>query len=558
MFELLTLHTKPMSVVIPLCPSPRSSPQTSPVCSPSTSLGSSRDNSPRLTRSSPHTAHSSPALRRSPRLKSLPPSPVSSQDDEEMVGTEREIDDEDDEDNEDEADDDDNLINTSYLSPAFRTPSRLRRPPEKKRSALGEPVMKRPMLSLHTPGVYLSSPLLLSSQSSSGRKRKSVQSKEDFQQKPLSGDSATNLGEPLDLDRQYLSQSVSESKSSIDLDLDESPFLCRQKGRGNTSAQVVDLEEESIPLVKKPLVIDLMDVSGDVCPLKKKPMLERSPSVSVELPGSGINEKKRRWKPLSPQDTEVIQPPRSVVGSLLDSAVEGRLLELSLVAGCRTLEMSTVISKLNSGGELVVDSFQRFLNNGFWLDDLGIDFFASFLCSESTRGSCHWISWALMNSPHLNRPRRSKKVENNPSPLIIIAPVNWSSTHWGLVGYSVTIQEYWFFDATKTYMLSNQHIKCFHSCCESVFPSLLPELPPDPDSVKPYTPQTQTDGWSCGLRSLYFICTCCETALLPPDPPVSAMRSHLLQRWSSSPSLWIHSSLTAPDPRTQPVSLENI
>ena len=549
-FDRLTTQTKPMSVVIPLCPSPRSSPQTSPFESPSNSVGSSPDISPRLRPSSPRTPNSTP-LRRSPRLTSPPPSPVSSRDDENVRGIRKST-------HEHDEDDDENLINTSYLSPDFPSSPTVGQRSDTRVLPSIQPEIKRPKLSIQSEMVYSSCPLLLSSKAGTGKKRRVTS---DLEDKPLGTNPAPPLNDEFDLGQEYLSQSLSNSQKSFTLDEEDGGYSPGSPERSTKPDQCLDLDEESICIAKKPVVIDL-DHEFHAVPVVKKPKLGVLPPESLErVPLERIVKRRR---PLSPQVPPDTPNPTVSASSVLNSELDGRLWELSLVAECSEIDKGTVISKLDSGGELTVNSFLNLLNDRVWLDDLCIDFFASFICAESVWGSCHWMSWAWMNSPHLDRVGRRKQERNDQgsalesSPRTIIAPVNWSNTHWGLVGYSVDLQDYWFFDATKTYMLSKNVIKRFHFCCEALFPALLPESPPEEISVRAWTPQTQKDGWSCGLRCLYFLCTCSESLLLPPDPPVSAMRIHLLERWVSSRSIWIHSSISSRHSQRHQVSLEKI
>jgi len=235
-----------------------------------------------------------------------------------------------------------------------------------------------------------------------------------------------------------------------------------------------------------------------------------------------------RPKKVVPGDAKVLQDQK--IGPIdLDE------IPASTTATTTTSVEDPILASTSKGIQIPLSSFRRLLGAGRWLDDLCLDFFGDFLTQDATLASgCRWISWAQMNSPHRRKISPSLLISSVPSE--VVAPLNWKNQHWGLIGFSFQSGKYWFFDSMDFYLVSSFHQTRFLTCCSEIFPDRF--SPRDKITLSKVGRGSQKDGWSCGIRCLYYLLTLCNPTLeLPQTASVDSMREELLTRFSSSPSV---------------------
>jgi len=248
----------------------------------------------------------------------------------------------------------------------------------------------------------------------------------------------------------------------------------------------------------------------------------------------------------SPVDITVTTPPQENLPSEQETPTKMKNRDKGQIFSPIDLDLCPVPSDSNStphssrktpdnrlvasayGIQMTVSSFLRFLTPGEWLDDICIDFFGLLLAENATLDlGCRWISWAQMNTPPT---RKLSALTPSSTPSVIVAPVNWLNIHWGLIGYSFLENRFWSFDSMNSYLVSRVHRTSFIRCCSEIFPgrfSSAEEISFPNDAM-----MKQRDGWSCGLRCLYFLLSLCDPHLdLPQDTLVEGMRSSLLDKF---------------------------
>jgi hypothetical protein len=143
-----------------------------------------------------------------------------------------------------------------------------------------------------------------------------------------------------------------------------------------------------------------------------------------------------------------------------------------------------------------------------WLNSNVINFYLRFLMNRSIQFLKVFSTWDMLaNWRNARWKQRTQEEEKDKSYDIFVAPVNWTNTHWGLLGYSAAEGKYFWYEGkgSPIYQINTAQLESFNSLILTTCPNLTL---PTKTEFRPVrlksTLQGKYDGWSCGLRVLFL------------------------------------------------------